>query len=545
MENNDQIFFTIFRNITLKKLIYNLLISDTTIIASPSYFDENYKFFEPLDTNNREYNIKVHIFINNENISDYISCKQKDIYNSISFYNTVSQLQQIDIITNHLPKYIRNLSLVHEEVIKKGLVENLSTIETMTCLDFTQPIFPNTLPINLEEISFSAHNNNLLMLKDVFPQSIKYISWLANTNKLDLDFVFPTNTNLHINIDVDNENYKQVIDQLNQKALEFKNNNVKIKRLVLHYEANEQPFTPNFFPPTLEELYIYTFRDSLPPLANALFPDTLTRLKIRNLESKIQVGDLPANIRDLDLCSYGYPLTVGLLPQSLTKLKISEYNQPLEANVLPQSLKTLRLDGFNQILDCNILPCSLKKLILSNNTTLRQGCLPHGLESLSTIPETIKGFTSFPSTLTTLHLNHCKKRNMISIVPILPSTIHTFSLTLREGMAVGALQRLPTSIKNLSIYVRISNEIDRIDFLPNNLQKLSLECAYAIKFLTFTDPHTKPIVCDDRVPSSLRLLRITSHNRMFYTPPSFVTTLIVNEYLESIQHLPSPNVLSL
>eukprot|EP01133_Synstelium_polycarpum_P002451 gene2451-2787_t len=134
-------------------------------------------------------------------------------------------------------------------------------------------------------------------------------------------------------------------------------------------------------------------------------PVRITRLNMRldQDEQPIQLNALPQALEDLSIAGYSRRIGPDLLPQSLLHLRIGRYNRLLARDSLPCNLVTLDLGGYNHPIAIDVLPVTLKHLHLSSFKQPSLPPLPPHLETLHLgkspyVPD------QWPQTLVTLKL---------------------------------------------------------------------------------------------------------------------------------------------
>ncbi|KAF2068368.1 hypothetical protein CYY_010305 [Polysphondylium violaceum] len=512
--NNNQLFFSIFRNISLKRIICSLIVKDITIDAHPDYLDDNHQYLQNLICG-QEYKLQINASITNESIQQFKLCKHRDLYTSINFSSSLPKEIHFDIVANYLPKYIQIISNINEHVLHQKQLRDIPTLTNLSCHPLVDKLKPNTLPINLEFFTVSLNNGSIE--KDVLPQNMKSISIRDQCHKNKdtyLNSVFPHKMDAHLGVIVDYDN-----------PLEYHRTNVNITSVYIEYLRYE-PLSANLFPPTVKKICLMNFSSS--ELQIGCIPQCATNLLIGTLGGELRIGVLSTHkfLTSLDIMTYNGPLLPGVFPKSLTTLCLSSYDIQLQPKVIPQSIKELYLTSYSHNFDNNVLPMHstvFDELCLYGSPILKKGSLPNCIKTLRIRADNVQSSDIYPASLNKLCLVDCNKENLKIVLKSLPHSIVCLEINF-DDTAINHLPPLPLSITNLKLNCFNEFKIDSLEFLPPKLQKLTLNLNFNSSI--FIPPKTLPL--------SLEVIMITSQKNIQFKPPPTVRTYINNRYYQKI-----------
>ncbi|KAF2071120.1 hypothetical protein CYY_007549 [Polysphondylium violaceum] len=522
--NHNNLFFYIWKSKYIKVKILNEIMRDRNINCTLGYIQENHKYLNILDI--YKYNIGIQVKVQIENIEEYKEFPLKNLINCLDFecnqYTSIcSKEQQLDILENHLPKYIRSLKGVNELLIHQGSLYDTS-IETLNVSSIKKKIQVNSLPKNLNTLKVGFYNGTFG--KETLPSSLKKIEWCSGINLDNL------NKSFHLD---------KVESKLLMTSVFFPNiskvNNILVTSLnIQSYSIAKYPLKANIFKPSLRELGINILKASPDStLCCGVFPSGLVKLTLNYSQCQLKPEYFPCTLTYLELKSYNTLLLPFILPKSLKHLILPRYDQPLLVNSIPPFLEQLRLDLFSQTLDAGVLPNSLTALSLLSKPTLKKDSIPCtvktldlNMEVMESVSEDMESF--LPCSIKTLNLNvKVKATNNLLCLSKLPKSVKSLSIKSIATLDTIGLQ-LPSSIASLTLHYPSTKILFSPNslFFPVNLKKLTVS-SFIADYLALNST---------LMPSTIEYLNINGESKFKPFPiPKHLKIFILNNTFQSLK----------
>ncbi|KAN0042603.1 hypothetical protein ACTA71_011411 [Dictyostelium dimigraforme] len=429
INNNDETFFKIWRNILIRKEIlhhlrlYNihfnemefLYFNQVSLYKYKSYLNKikvsrcyNLTTIEPIEYGIGE--ISFHFL-------KLSTIEEKTIPTSVHtiYFGVGCLLNNINVIPNSV-KTIKFQNL-EKEALKVGVLpSNLSSIEFND--KFNQPFEIGVLPSTIKSIEFGNSFNQSLKSKYTLPINLTSIEFGYCFNK-----TFDFHTLINVATLILGDSFNKTLDKCkfppNLTNLTFGEKfnqfipgdyflDLPLKTLKFGYEF-DQLLDDTVLPSTLTSLDLgcsgnfttFTLLNQLEtlkmgsrkskPIEHYKLPinslKEISYYHFNNEEFKKRVT--PIGIVSLTFDgSFNRTIGKGILPNSIKNLVFGcEFNQVIEINVLPINLTTLKIGGkFNQFIEKGVLPNSLTSLHFygnSFNQIIEVGSLPNSITFLS------------------------------------------------------------------------------------------------------------------------------------------------------------------
>ncbi len=219
---------------------------------------------------------------------------------------------------------------------------------------FNKPII---LPKNLKYLTFRQDFNQSFHTDCILPESlvkldIRWVHHYKHPFIVDGKSVFPKNLK---------ELYISTWDIYDHNKILYKNT---IPENVTHLSISYNMFEDGFeLPDTIIdlELYIHSTR----PLKNFIPKNVVKLHLVFNSNLKLEIGDIPSNVKSLVIDSYKHKLIKGIIPDSIIDLEYSS-TYDIDSYVLPNSIKYLHIAS-DKTLDETIIPNNLIYLRVEQN----------------------------------------------------------------------------------------------------------------------------------------------------------------------------------
>ncbi|KAF2075543.1 hypothetical protein CYY_003184 [Polysphondylium violaceum] len=440
-------FFSIWRNLFIKRLIRNFVCQDIVIkVTDGQYDDKEYKYLAMFSSQEKlDYNISIKY---RDTMENYTNSLYRDIINSLYI-----ELDTHDF--SHIQEGVHSLYFT-ADLEKKGCGRlpqsltylNMCTYNEKSEVDVVQYVLSN-LPSNLKTLAMPY--NNIIARDVLLPDTLTTLSYNSTDNNLQHFVVSAKDRVLD----------KCVLQVSSKEALAWLHENKWINKISLE-EVQDIEFDSNTIPPHVSSIDI----NDMIGLDESVFPPML--------QSLMCYYPIPfyhlSHLKTLDISSYPVFLEPNVLPKSLENLSI-DYNLPLEPGVLPIHLKNLYLRRFNQPLCVGSLPDSITILNLGLfNQPLLPYVLPLKLKELSmfNFTQPMLSKNTLPLSLTHIFINAFKGSFEASCQPL-----DNLQL-LMIGKLDHALSTILCSVKSIKIWVDV---IDSSSDLSNTcMQNLYLSC---------------------------------------------------------------------
>ncbi|KAM9971780.1 hypothetical protein ACTFIW_011763 [Dictyostelium discoideum] len=442
--DSGDLFLNIFRNIFLKKEIFNQMklldkhyhyhlksLKELNEIKFKEYISEI-----TFNDNFNDDNINEESFLknnNNNNWNDLIikSIKFGNSFNKIFYLTNFST----SLITIDLGGNSFNQKLSNENMLPKSL-------KSLTLGDkFNQELIPFTsLPLGLKYLKIGNSFNQLIEIGSL-PNDLEVLILGDSFNKL-----------------------------INSNSIPS-----KLKVLELGLQWNQFLFNREFKSlKSIEKLKFKGFNQSI-------------------YDEKQRVSLLPPNLKELRFqCNFNKSIYVGALPQGLEVLELGQhFSQQINNGSLPYSLKSLDLGksyyypiGYN-VLPCNLesikfSPCSLQDVVFPKN--LKSVSIGYYFKSLHLIGESVetlevdKVLHGIPSTIKNLKFspnfnNYTDFANSIPLTIQSLDTGNTFNQPLKNSF-------ISNSITNLTYGDSFNQPIDKGAISNSNIKHLKFGISF-------------------------------------------------------------------
>jgi len=474
----DTLFYTIWRDIYLRKYVRNQIFRNKTKVATLEYLYFNHQYLALLsDDDKRTFNINVYLYINVSEIDEYIEYKNK--YN----INIIDILHCEDWISfDHLPiQGLRKLIFVIDDSFRDSGCKLPDSIEELV-LAYSED---------------SEYNDQFDRILDSLPRNLKILSLptdfkftkqcvLPETLQ-DLDYNSNRDSLCHLVVPQDDVARNRVFEKCIMEAesirdLEWLKDKTWIRKCHI---VGEQSITvpKNVISSHIRELLVYN--------RNVVFEQEAIPASLEFVyfctEMMVTQGMLPNGLKIFYHQSFKQPLEPGLIPDSIETLLLNYYNHPLSPNALPKHLKVFEAPLFNQELSHQSLPTSLNVLSLRafTGSFSSVGPLDHLRtvkiqilnQSISTLLSNVKDiylqFESIGSGVTLLNTVIEKlKINSTSRSPLsLP--INFFPASLKH-LDISNIQIKSHGIINDGCVSVISNQEINHSFIPSSVTNITI-----------------------------------------------------------------------
>ncbi|KAF2073125.1 hypothetical protein CYY_005566 [Polysphondylium violaceum] len=536
----DLLFYNVYRNVCLRKVIRNYVIGDKEIIVSVNYLERNFNYLKHIDGDGGGGGSRgkhISVVLNNANINSFkkLPAHIQNIVTKVYLHCNTS--------VSFIPQSV-NTVIIHKDTV----IRNVGDIpHHVTHLEFREM---NRVPFKIDNVKFIP--NEVVTLKGALsfnnPQEYKNFSHKLASIELYIKQGMLTDTST-LPPSVRECTISGTLKSINMSTLSPKF--AYTLKLVEEDPPNTQPlFRPLL--PNSGNLYIKTLDltqfDFYHSLKAGDLPDGIEVL-IMYYTFQLAPGVIPSSVTDLSLHQYNLFLDVDILPNKLERLYMLRYNQCLLPRALPSTLTELNLHSYNQPIYNNVLPNRLKKLTLvSYQKEFRfVGLLPSLTflkcrYSKSTPPQ----IGSFPNnkSLHTLYL-----LDYVDLHPkVLPDSIKDLSIVI--SCTPNSIINIPDSVEKLrissptsstspsDITIDLNNQIKlppnlthltlgyniksiHADFLPNTLVRLTVESTTTFSII----PNSQSVY----IPPSVKYFSIFNYPS-FPLPPTL--TLILNNILD-------------
>ncbi|KAF2078483.1 hypothetical protein CYY_000233 [Polysphondylium violaceum] len=480
-----QLFYSVFRNIYLTRLIRNQIFKDQIIdVVDLQYLNHNHVYLSSILDKGSSVFVKLKIQRN-----EFHQYKDNSYYYMINYL--VLDLKQDESECFDLtlvPKSVCRLSIIidqHTQV--NGILPDTITdleIKSVNILDHSFVVEsmvsklpknikrlaipynyrfkwsgPIVLPLSLDDFEYFCLYQDAKRL--VIDKSKVFASAQVQVNRIEeLNWVYGQKwvQNIHVRGCPDGMLGSQTPGHIKRmNILNYKPDTIHkdflprgLKHLQLHYLGS---LSEDFLPPSLTYLKVSFFNQEL---ESNYLPGHLKTLYLLNFEKPIRCSVLglsvfPPGLHFLYLPKFNQPLTMGCLPESLAVLKLMSYNQPLGPFVLPRQLKILELDSYTHPLVNDCLPSCLTHLQLPS--------FKGSFESI--------GPLNHLQSLTVFKLNHTVTPTISNVkdLQLMFDEIQDWELEIN-------LQN--TSIKRLAIFITGKDRFLSRNLLPFGLVKLKI-----------------------------------------------------------------------
>ncbi|KAN0040262.1 hypothetical protein ACTA71_012152 [Dictyostelium dimigraforme] len=507
--DNDRLFFSIWKNVYLRKLILNhvkMYLMNKIPRSFNVYQDID---FQIKNHQNSEY-LESIILINSKNNKNdddngqpNFEISLKSIKENVEtlFVNCSNRLSLIDRgkepILNEIPKSITRLKFCEQFMINNWDQLFKNVYFTLTSLELgMMPYYikPNSIPPNLLKLKIGNLQNNSLV--GVLPRKLEYLllGFIGNIGVYDLPSslselilygyrkpfqidVLPKQLKI-LNLPNYNQEFEMNVLPPNLKELilgqdyikEIKDNvlPITLKTLVINNSKWCQPLTPNLLPDSLTYLEILGYQN----LPNNL-PRKLNYLNLgKSFNQPLGKRGLVGSLFNALTFNYNNNYDSTTIPPNVKSLIMPAFNQRIYANELPTSLTYLEITGFTELFP-HCLPKQLKVLIVSNffngNKPLKRNCLPCELEHFEMIGPFNQNIEWLPNEkLKTLKLGKCFNKDLpIGLLPNSLKLLEISNLSFNKDI------HLPneTTILKLKASTLFYNDLSKLKSKTLNLIK--------------------------------------------------------------------------
>ncbi|KAF2076804.1 hypothetical protein CYY_001881 [Polysphondylium violaceum] len=408
----DDLFYLIWRNSYIRRLIRNIKCRDSVIHVTNQYLLDNHQYLSFTKQDKVDYNISIRSDIY---FQDYLNNQHKYIINELNLQRDEDLLPEMEFDFNQIHDGVTKLTMsIKEGQTGAGQLPNSLTYLWINIYGRRESRAISMIVNHV--LSNISSNLKTLVLPDVYldsgnytiPDSLTDLSYGSKYDNLQRLVVSPNKVFQNCILDVDTIESVQWLEE-----------NKWINNIVIDSRV---AFTENTCIPShvskirvkgggnIQNCVLPTMLESLTCFYGTPFShfEHLKSLFLYSYPVMLEKGVLPLTLQELNL-SYDQPLDVDVLPPQLTTLGMYEFNQPLFIGVLPPHLTTLGMYGFNQLLFPGVLPNSITELyLLSFNQPLSSDVLPNMLKVL-----TMDGFKQptippLPTSLLKLSLRNFK-----------------------------------------------------------------------------------------------------------------------------------------
>ncbi|KAM9995662.1 hypothetical protein ACTFIY_001851 [Dictyostelium cf. discoideum] len=512
-ENNNEIFFKVFKNIYIKQIIFKHIR-----IYKENKYTVFYSRKELIEYKEREY-IEFIEYVGSEKL-EYGDLPSHGILEKVSFTNYTGIIDGI-IIPMGVSTVIYP-SLYVCETILSTLPKSVTSVENL--FFFNSPKDTSSpIPETIEKISFHVFLNPDFLKGKIFPKSLKELSVPSHNEKL---FYFKNgevpDSVEYLKIDIYLEADKET------ELLSFLPKNLKI--LDLEMQGKITPFS---LPNSITTLNIRPYNDPV-EIKRDMIPQSVTSLKIDGSRFiSIERDSLTNSLTILNLkFSYHNPVVEikkHMIPQSVTKLTIECTNNycSIERDSLNSLLNLTELSfikaNIKPALVSNGLPPNLKKLDLSlrlERLTFEKNCFSESLTQLNFISQESWSYKTHGSPGFQMFDSNSFPKSLKSLN--LPFSFNQ-PLKLTDEYILKTNGLFKTAIQSIFLI----NEFIPGFLIPRNV--VSLTTGYFFN---------QPINIGD-LPDSLTYLQIGEVSP--FTGSKFKQTLLKNSIPNNIQTLILPN----
>ncbi|KAF2076704.1 hypothetical protein CYY_001961 [Polysphondylium violaceum] len=392
-------FYLIWRDIYLKRLIRNQLLSDVHINIDLDDLDDDgfVEYFSTVSTKDRLENrifIRLEI-LDKEYYREYLDHPHRHIINELCiemiavpkdyYFKKVGSLPVL-FDWCLIPEQVQKLSLyIHpsDDVVGQGRLHDglidlfIGSQEDEFNCELVDGLLLS-LPPNLQKLSLPSQYE--IKVKGVqLPSSLHTLDYECKFDSLKNLIVPSDNHTLKdfriVDIKLDDLQYLGHQSWINDISLFNINDNIEADLLPSHIKylslKNTLGLRGSSLPRGLESLTLYRrFNlDGLPTTLKSLaiffgqphnrlfLPQGLVRIEIYDFDQPLNgLFSSTSNLESLRLDEFNHNIQIGDLPNSLTTLKLQRFNQPLPPFVLPRGLKNLIINRYNHSLEKDTIP---------------------------------------------------------------------------------------------------------------------------------------------------------------------------------------------
>ncbi|KAK5575202.1 hypothetical protein RB653_010458 [Dictyostelium firmibasis] len=466
--NNDDMFLKIFRNIILRKEIFNQM----KLLNKHEHY--HFKSLKELKENKfKEYisNISFYNGFNDDNFNEetILICDNNYCYNDIiiKFINFGNSFNQLFHLTNFSCILIIEFGdSFNQKLSNKDMLPKSLTSLTLGN-KFNQELIPfKSLPIGLKylklgnsfnqgiEIGSLPNELEILILGDSFKSIINPKSIPSKLK--ELEFGLQWNHSLY---------YQELYSLIYLEKLKFKCFNQPIY---------DEKLKKSFLPPNLKELrFILNFNKTI---SNGL-PKSLRVLELgQHFSKQIYCNVLPYSLESLDLGkSYYFSIGENVLPNSLLSIKFSPCS--LQDVVFTKNIKSISIGYYFKSLHSvgpYVESLEIDKIIPGIPNTIRNLKFSSNFnnlnDSITIIPSSIKSLD------TGITFNQPLKHGLLSN----SITSLTFGDSFNQPIEKGSIST--SNVKHLKFGTSFLYPLDG-NYLPCKLETLTLSKKYPKNYL--------------------------------------------------------------
>ncbi|KAF2077900.1 hypothetical protein CYY_000778 [Polysphondylium violaceum] len=463
----DTVFYSVFRNIYIKRRIRNCRFRDSVLRVTLDYLNSNNNHVylsRFVNSDKVDNNIRIKVVIQNtKQFRQYLRSPHREIIDDLCIESYVSttppppslngeieeeekekekeeeieqeQEQESEEMFQHEDQELNpmsyDLDLFHHGLRRLELAYQRNVTHwsgalpsTLLELEITHPGYRQFKSEFIDHlVSHLPPNLTRLTLPPMYNISVEC---RAPESLIDLDYISQVNTLCHFVLPPNRVYQNLTLRASNRQHCEW----LAAHPLITSVFMYGPDFEPNIIPNHILSITMGSQRSS---------DNLILHKKCGIFHNALQTLDINSSCESI--------LGIGVLPPNLTFLHLFHYNQPLQAGVLPQGLKTLVLSSFDNTIEPQSVPSSLTRL------ELRSYC--GSFESVGP-------------------LNCLKKLNIYEIEPsasILLANVYSIVLIFMEIDPLATL--FDTSIQEIECESIIDNTLP-IGFLPLSIRKLFL-----------------------------------------------------------------------
>ncbi|EFA86073.1 hypothetical protein PPL_01310 [Heterostelium album PN500] len=321
-----------------------------------------------------------------------------------------------------------------------------SNLKELRLFNYQFPLESGDLPSSLKFLSLDDYSSSLSV--GSLPPQLEHLHFTTNTNEIELanDSVLPRTLTTIENCPSQWFKFLRNLPSLTTLTsdcnipfgyLEAGDLPQSLTRLELHKSTTK--FKPGVIPSSIKHLFLNTLNLSSEVLPKDAHFDYLG---FSDTTSPILPGQLPPNIKELEIFKYSKRLVPGSLPFGIVTLKFPCLDATfLIEGVIPSSTKTLQLFNYNTLqhtpFDIASIPNSVEHLILGTDEVD---------VDLPNLPDSIKTLEC--------RKHHLKKYNIESLKPSI-TTIKIRGVNATHFYRIDPRHTFPSALKFSSIKLRL------------------------------------------------------------------------------------------
>ncbi|KAF2069369.1 hypothetical protein CYY_009313 [Polysphondylium violaceum] len=544
----DQIFFRIWRSLSIRNNIKSMVLDDIVIKATPTFISSESMISIP--------------------DSAWYSCSSDD--RKIGELKNIERIRELELnlttplVQKILPKDIRKLVLkcnrllvfegiipdkvevLHLHGFPQSITSNLfpsclkvlylyegfnhfifpgalpNTLETLYLFDYSLPLQPNVLPNSITSLSFGPAFTQPIS-SNVIPSSV-----------VELNFFGP----IQLSTTAFLPKLKKLSVHINSQVIKYLLGPNSISELRFIGYLCTQPLKPFDIPPTVTCLNLGDY-DHFQRLEPGVLLPTLKSLNLGSKLTKEPVKLILSSLTTLIMPSL--KTIMGPIPSTVTYLDISGCQDPIKPNFIPNSVKTLIFNHSRDDVCIGAIPSSVTNLIFDSTfaSHLPRGAIPDTVTSLrlggANYMETI-GSGVIPSSVKTLFLHTGHKQQPFILIPNSVTDLEIVdTYQMKPRFLPNSIQSLTVSNQNHPfLFGSIPPSVHTL-FLVNNYSVIILPCEIPETVTKLKIKSVNYSVIEGSIPHSIKILDIDSpilSNR--HNIPSTINTFIKSGTFDKI-----------